>query len=170
MAAGLSPAGRASELRLTFCGKLAVNHLLLLLILEPVFDLGWPLTESHQLTVTRPVDTALFRLTECIRVEVVAVLRFRLVLFYRYAILVGPAVLTNTSNLPRDLDVCRAGLDNKTIVLDLLRDDRLSKLAYDGELIAEVSVQCLEPIGKRDDGVAIAVRCDIAVVNVHHVR
>ena len=52
---------------------------------------------------------------------------------------------------------------------NLCRDDRLGKLADDGELIAEVAVQRFEPLRQFDDSLAACVGGDGAVVHRLHV-
>src|SRR5215471_5686134 len=52
------------------------------------------------------------------------------------------------------------------MVLDLRSDNRLGELPDDRELIPEVAVDCLEPIGQRDYGVARLIGGDITGIDV----
>src|SRR5262245_7666469 len=83
---------------------------------------------------------------------------------------VGPGILAYSGHLPRNLDAGRAGPDSEAVIADLCGNNGLRKLADDGELVAEVAIECLEPIRQSHDCIAIRVGSDIAVVNVHHVR
>src|SRR6185295_14281150 len=105
--------------------------------------------------MTRPSDGFFFRLVEDVGVEIIAALAFGLLDLDLDSILVGPGVLANARDLPRDLHICGAGPDDETIALDLFGDDGLRKRPDDGELITEVSIQRLEVIGQRDNGFAI---------------
>jgi hypothetical protein len=62
---------------------------------------------------------------------------------------VGPGTLTNSRDLPGNLDAGLAGADSGAIIVDLLRDDGLGELPDHGQLMAEVTVQCTEVIRKR---------------------
>src|SRR5690606_41483273 len=47
-------------------------------------------------------------------------------------------------------------------------DDGLRERAHDGELVAEVGVERLEPVRQHDGGVAVGVGGDVAAVDVEH--
>src|SRR5579863_7613608 len=93
-----------------------------------------------------------------------------LLFFHWNAIRVRPGILANSRHLPGHFDAGQAGSDLELVVLDLLRDYRLCKLTDDGELVAEIPVEHIEPIWQRDSCQTGAVCGDVAVVNVHHVR
>src|SRR5579863_3323796 len=93
-----------------------------------------------------------------------------LLFFHWNAIRVRPGILANSRHLPGHFDVGQVGSDLELVVLDLLRDYRLCKLTDDGELVAEIPVEHIEPIWQRDSCQTGAVRGDVAVVNVLHVR
>ena len=67
----------------------------------------------HGLRVKRPLDAFFRRLVEQLRVQVEASLFIRLVFFCQNAMLVGPGILPNARDLPRDLHVGRIALDRE---------------------------------------------------------
>src|SRR5260370_2562774 len=92
-----------------------------------------------------------------------------LVFFYLNAVGVGVSIVPDAGHLPAHLHMWAVGPDGKAVVLDLARDDGLRELSDDGQLIAEVLVEGLEPVGQGHGGVAARVGGDVAVVDVHHV-
>jgi hypothetical protein len=71
--------------------------------------------------------------------------------------------------LPRDFHVRLVRLDRESLLGNLASHDGSRELADHGELIAEITVQRLKPIGELNHGIAVPVSDDIAVVDVHHV-
>src|ERR1051325_2158758 len=67
------------------------------------------LESLHHLWVARPVDAALFRLIEGVRVQVGATLALALSFFYRDAVLIGKRIVTDAGHLPRDFHVRGVG-------------------------------------------------------------
>src|SRR5262245_28440465 len=96
--------------------------------------------------MSRPLDALLFGLVEQIGMQVVAALGLGLVLFNGDAMRVGPGILAYSGHLPRNLDAGNAGPDSEAVVADLSCNDGLGKLPDDGELVAVVAIECLEPI------------------------
>ena len=83
--------------------------------------------------------------------------------------LVGPCILANACDLPRDFDIGGIRLDRKPIAFYLLGDDRLCEGSDDSELITEVPVQRLEVSRQFDNGVAAFISHDVAIVDIFHV-
>src|SRR5437016_4357661 len=94
----------------------------------------------HHRWIVRPLDAALLGSVESLRVQVVAALPLRFVLFDLDAVLVSESVLANPRDLPTDFHFWRSTLDSEAIFFDLFCDDGLGEDADDGQLIAEVSI------------------------------
>src|SRR5579872_2348343 len=102
-------------------------------------------------------------------VQVEAALPRCFVLLDGNAMSVGPGVLTNSGDLPGNLNIRFISHDSKLVVGDLLGDDRLRELTYYGELIPEVAVEDFKPVRQCDDRYAAPVCHDVSVIDVHHV-
>src|SRR5215467_16391014 len=82
----------------------------------------------------------------------------------------GEGILADSGNLPGNVDVRLSGLDGELVVGNPPADDGLSELPKHGELIAEIGVDGLEPVGETNFSVALSVGSDVAAVYVHHFR
>src|SRR5262249_55452930 len=111
----------------------------------------------------------LFRLVECVRMQVVTTLSRRLLFFDRDAMSVCISVLAYACHLPRDLNISRICLDREAVVLDFTSHYGLGELADDGELVPKITIQRIKPIWERDYCLAAPIGGDVAVVDVHHV-
>ena len=105
-----------------------------------------------------------------LRVEVPASLIGLFLDFDLDAVGIGELVLPNAGNLPGNLDVRLVGPDREPVISDLLRNDGLSKLAYDRQLIPEIPIKHGEVIRKRYHGGSIGIGDNVAIVDIHHVR
>jgi len=82
----------------------------------------------------------------------------RLVLLHLDAVLLGPRIAADSGHLPRHFHVRTVGADGEAVVCDLRVDDGLCEAADDRQLVAEVAIERLEPVGKLDDRDAVAFR------------
>ncbi len=124
----------------------------------------------HHLRIARPLDATLFRLVVSFRREIAATLGLRFVLFDFEWMLANGRVGANAGHLPRNFYTRRVGLDDEAIVFDLIADNGLRESADNGELIAEVAVDGLEPIWQGDCRLAAFIRGDVAAVDVENFR
>ena len=106
---------------------------------------------AHPFGVAAPLDALLLRLAVELRMQVVAPLLRRLVLFDDDAVGFSPPVLPDARHLPGDLHVRLVRPDHKPVVPNLFRDNGLGELPDDGELIAEVAVEHLEILRQLTD-------------------
>ena len=83
--------------------------------------------------------------------EIYAALNLSLLLFYFERTLEHKHVRADAGHLPGYFYLCRVGLYRKAIVANLTGDNCLSEPAYDSELIAEIAVDRLKPLGQRDN-------------------
>src|SRR5450755_5093347 len=113
-----------------------------------------------------PGDAFLGRSTEQLRMQVKALLPLRFPLLDWNAMGVGPCVLPDAGHLPGNLHVRFVGLDGELSIGDLIRDDGLCECADYGELVSEVAIQNLEPVGHSHHGVTLRIGGDLAVVDV----
>src|ERR1700722_8374899 len=89
--------------------------------------------------------------TEEVGMNVVAFLHAALLDFDRDAMSLSACVLTNPRYLPGNHDIPLVGADGELAIRDWRSDHCLGKLTYGGELIAEVAIQSLKPIGEGND-------------------
>src|SRR5262249_9650717 len=75
-------------------------------------------------------------------------------------------VRAHASNQPRHFYIWGVGPDCEVIVLDLAGYNSLGELSQDGELISEVAVDCLEPIGQHYYGIASLISGDVAGIDI----
>src|SRR5450432_1909748 len=101
--------------------------------------------------------------------EVRTALLLRLELLDWNAVSVGPCVLPDAGDLPGNFHVRLVSLDAEASIRHFSCDNGLRECTDDGELVAEIPVQSLEPVGHGHDGIALRVRSHIAVVDIHHV-
>src|SRR5260370_18243393 len=109
-----------------------------------------------QLGATYGSDAHVQWLTEGIGVEVVAAFLTLLVGFHDQRVRFGVGVLTNAGDLPGNLHAGAAARDAKLVAGDLLCDVELRKAANRSQLVAEVVVECREPIRQGDGGGAVS--------------
>src|SRR5450432_3551190 len=93
----------------------------------------------------------------------------RLQLLDRNAMGVGPCVLPDTGNLPRNFHAGFSACDLEAVALHSLCDVNWSKAIEARQLVAEVAVQRLKPLGQRDECLAVPVEGCVAVIDVLHV-
>src|SRR5262249_54734724 len=98
--------------------------------------------------MARPLDAALFGLAVRVGIQVISALSFRFCFFNVERELARRPVRAHSRHLPAYFYIRSAGVDHKTVAFDLSGDDGLSESADDCELIAEVAVQRLEPVGQ----------------------
>src|SRR5208282_360367 len=132
---------------------------------------GWSHNlHSIQLRMMCRQSRFFFRSTEQFRMDVSAALDPRLLHFPLNPVRIGPGVMPDARNLPRDFHAGLAAPDLEAVVLHFRRDVQVRPRSPDrGELIAEVLVETLEPIRKRDRGQSVFIQRYHAVVDVHHV-
>ena len=92
-------------------------------------------------------DARFVCMVEQLRMQIVALVGFVFVHFQGNAVRVGPRVLANAGDLSGNLDTRFVRLDREGVVTNFRCDDGLGKLTNDRQLIAEVAVQGLEPVG-----------------------
>ena len=81
-----------------------------------------------------------------------------------------PGIVAHATDHPGDLHSGSAACDFELVVLDLLSDVNPRVASDGGELVAEISVERLEPLGHSDDSFALAVEHQVAAIEVHHLR
>jgi len=73
-------------------------------------------------------------------------------------------VVANPGDLPRNLTVWTTARDLEPVVFDLPSDIQIGRRFSDGsQLVAEVPVQGLEPVGHMDPGLKLALRVTLPV-------
>src|ERR1700674_255244 len=103
-------------------------------------------------------DTFLWRCTEQFRVQVEPSFLFWFHFLDGDTVSVGPCVVTDARDLPGHLDVWFVGLDAELTVGNFTGHNGLRELADDSELVAEITIQDLEPFGESHHGVALCDR------------
>src|SRR5580698_5076807 len=93
----------------------------------------------------------------------------RLQLLDRNAVGIGPGILPDPGHLPGDFHARFSAGDLEAIGLHSLGDVNRGKAIKARKLVAEVTVQLLKPLGKRNDRLTTPVKSYVAVVDVHHV-
>ena len=71
---------------------------------------------------------------------------------------------------PGDLHIRHAGFDLEPVICDLAGHDSLCKLANYRQLVAEIGVLGLEPVGQRHCRISLRIGDDVAGVDIHHLR
>jgi hypothetical protein len=123
----------------------------------------------HRLWIPRPEHAFLFRCAEQFGIQIRSTFLRRFLLLDRNAVSVGPRVLPDAGDLPRDLHVRFVTLDGEPVIGHLAGHDGLRELSHNCELIPEIAVEGFEPLGQGNDGFAGSVGGHVAVVDVHHV-
>jgi hypothetical protein len=125
---------------------LALSTILSLIAPRFVFGFEASLLEPlHHFSIPRPFDAFLLRLLKRFGSQVVTALALRFLFFHCELVLTHPPVVAYANHLPTDFHIRRIRLDSETIVRDFVGDDGLGEGADDGQLIAEVFIQRLEP-------------------------
>jgi hypothetical protein len=108
-------------------------------------------------------------LAEDFGMQVVTLFGRWLVFFCRNPVGIGVSVVTDASHLPRNSYGRFARPNYKAVIGNLLRNNRLGKLAHHGQPVAEITVECFEIVGENDGRKSTPIRCNVPVVDVHHV-
>src|SRR6185295_13407002 len=102
---------------------------------------------------------------------VAATLGGRLALLYDERMGLGPSVLADAGDLPTHPEAWRAAADGELVVLHLAGDVQVGGRAADRrQLVAEIGIEGLEPLGKAHHRLAPAVAYGDAVVEVSPLR
>src|SRR5947208_2959102 len=94
----------------------------------------------HRLYRTRRSYAFLFRLPKKLGMKIGTFFDSNFVFFHLDAMSIGPSILSNASDLPRDLHVRFVGLDCEVVVLNFFGNDSLCELPQNSELIAVVVI------------------------------
>ena len=90
--------------------------------------------------MARRLDASLFARTIELRIQIVSALDCALLLFHGNAMRIGPRILTNARDQPRNFHAGLVGLDRELMIGYFSADDGLRELSNNGELIAEIAV------------------------------
>ncbi len=83
---------------------------------------------------------------------------------------IGVNILADAGNLPGNFPARLATRNLEVVVRDFFGDVEVGTGSADGrQLIAEVLIERLKPLGQFDDGFAFPIQCGVAVIDVHHV-
>ena len=104
-----------------------VNKLLVLDLRLLLYPLQRFFHSLNDLRMKGRLDALVFSLIEQLKMQVKAALLLGLVFFCRDAVLIGPGVLPNAGDLPRDFYIRGVGFDCEAISFDFLRYNRLGK-------------------------------------------
>ena len=104
------------------------------------------------------------------RVQKQTALSLRFFFLHRTGKRLGRSILPDAGHLPRDLYIGLIGVDGKTVIFNLAGDSCVRMLADHRQLVTKVAVQSLKIIGQDYSRIALGIRGDVAVVDVHHVR
>lgn len=75
-------------------------------------------------------------------------------------------IATSASHLPRHFETRLAAGDPKAVVGDLRGDVHRGKTADRGQLVAEVAVDCLEPLWKHYHRFSVIIEVHVAAVDI----
>src|SRR5579863_4352309 len=101
----------------------------------------------HQLRMAGPLDLLLLRRAIEFRMNVETTQLGFFFLFDYERMRLGIGILTHARDLPGNFYIRNAGADKELVIFNLASNDGLRELADHGQLIAEVAVFALEPVG-----------------------
>ena len=88
----------------------------------------------------------------------------------RQPVLLRVGVVTNTRDLPANLDARSTSRDAELVVRYFFADEHAHELPDACELVSELAVESFEPVRKLDLGLTLVIQNCRAAVDIHHIR